>query len=128
MQHDIYSVGVVLLEIGLWTSFVKYDASTSRDGQPPVATIGTAIDPVSLIKETHPRKRAVLIKEILEGLAERELPNRMGQKYTDVVLSCLRCLDSGKGVIRSEFMDQDGLVVGERFVEGILGKVQEISF
>ncbi|ORY11543.1 hypothetical protein BCR34DRAFT_601323 [Clohesyomyces aquaticus] len=25
MQHDIYSLGVVLLEIGLWTSFVEYD-------------------------------------------------------------------------------------------------------
>lgn len=24
MQHDIYSLGVVLLEIGLWTSFVEY--------------------------------------------------------------------------------------------------------
>ncbi len=24
MQHDIYSLGVVLLEIGLWTSFVTY--------------------------------------------------------------------------------------------------------
>lgn len=24
MQHDIYSLGVVLLEIGLWTSFILY--------------------------------------------------------------------------------------------------------
>jgi hypothetical protein len=128
MQHDIYSVGVVLLEIGLWTSFVDYKDSISGDGKPPVAMEGTAIELVSLIKENHPRKRALRIKEILEGLAERELPNKMGQKYTDVVLSCLRCLDSGKGVIKSEFMDEDGLMVGERFVESILGKVQEISF
>lgn len=24
MHHDVYSLGVCLLEIGLWTSFVKY--------------------------------------------------------------------------------------------------------
>lgn len=24
VQHDIYSLGLVLLEIGLWTSFVLY--------------------------------------------------------------------------------------------------------
>lgn len=27
MQHDTYSLGVVLLEIGLWLSFVEYEAN-----------------------------------------------------------------------------------------------------
>lgn len=119
---------MILLEIGLWTSFVDYQSSPLGEKASPVAVQGEVLKPVSEITEKHPRKRAALIKQILEKLAEQELPNKMGQKYTDVVLSCLRCLDPVDGSAKTEFMDQDGLVVGERFVESILGKIQEISF
>ncbi|CAG8970828.1 hypothetical protein HYALB_00001616 [Hymenoscyphus albidus] len=30
MQHDIYNLGVCLLEIGLWESFVTYDSNDSN--------------------------------------------------------------------------------------------------
>jgi hypothetical protein len=36
MQHDIYSLGVCLLEIGLWESFVEYTTEHER----PQARVG----------------------------------------------------------------------------------------
>lgn len=129
MQHDIYSVGVILLEIGLWESFVNYGSSTPGDPGRPLAVPNEKIAHMSLSGEKFRVKRAFQNKEILEMLAEQELPIRMGRKYTDVVLSCLQCLDEGGHAgSKAEFMDEDGLIVGVRFVESILGKVQEISF
>ena len=34
MQHDIYSLGVCLLEIGLWESFVEYSQEDEELGRP----------------------------------------------------------------------------------------------
>ncbi|KAK3505254.1 hypothetical protein B0T13DRAFT_485892 [Neurospora crassa] len=34
MQHDIYSLGVCLLEIGLWESFVEYSTGEENSGRP----------------------------------------------------------------------------------------------
>jgi hypothetical protein len=128
MQHDIYSIGVILLEIGLWTSFVDYRPSTSEAPETIVAVPTKTLTLLSVSEEKDQRKRAFRNMEMLEGLAERELPIKMGRKYTDVVLSCLRCLDEGDNGGRAEFLDEDGNIVGERFVGSILGKVQEISF
>jgi hypothetical protein len=32
MQHDIYSLGVCLLEIALWQSFIQIDDAFNRHG------------------------------------------------------------------------------------------------
>jgi hypothetical protein len=128
MQHDIYSVGAILLEIGLWISFVSYEASYYDNGT-TVAVPSEKIAHMSLHEEKDRRNVAFKNKSILETLAEQELPVRMGQRYTDVVLSCLQCLDNGEyGGSNAEFVDEDGLVIGVRFVERILNKVHEISF
>ena len=53
MQHDIYSLGVCLLEIGLWRSFVYYEGEDSSDG----ATLGPYLDIASstwdIVVEPH---------------------------------------------------------------------------
>lgn len=68
--HDIYSVGVVLLEVGLWRSVIDYDPD-------------------------FPEMLAEDIKETLEKHAEQRLPHYMGRAYTDATLACLRgSLDS----------------------------------
>lgn len=69
----------------------------------------------------------------------------MGNKYTDIVLLCLMCLDrrsgssvgemEGGGESRGEgggfedvdMLDEDGIVVGVKYIERILLKIQEIS-
>ncbi|KAI9666469.1 MAG: hypothetical protein M1821_004405 [Bathelium mastoideum] len=64
--HDIYALGVVLLEIGLW--------------QPAL----------SLEKDHFKRLRdPTLIKKCLTAQAEKRLSPRAGEKYKAVVLKCL---------------------------------------
>jgi hypothetical protein len=156
MQHDIYSLGV-LLEIGLWQSFITYpnpptSSSPSSDTKQAEPDDPTAPIPPPFItqhaSEKDIRKRATAIKAHLITVASKMLPARMGRKYADIVLLCLRCLDSpppsglpvkgeggedDKGVYCStgweyeDMFDEDGIVVGVKYLEKILLKMQEIS-
>ena len=69
MQHDIYSLGVCLLEIGLWKSFVSY--LDDAEAPVPAAILGITLDNAKF-------KQPVVIKEHLIALARRSLPQLMG--------------------------------------------------
>ena len=111
MQHDIYSLGVCLLEVGMWNSFVVYpeDGTSiptpmwgSKPGNETTIDIGS-------------------IKSDLVFVTQTILPQRMGTKYARVVETCLTCLDAGNvdfGDAR-EFEDQDGVLVGVRYIEKV---------
>lgn len=86
MKHDIYSLGVCLLELGLWKSFFGPSYRLNKD------TVITMSD--FAIKD--PRKRAFAIKKKLVKTAEEQLPGCMGGKFASIVVSCLTCLDAGK--------------------------------
>lgn len=64
--HDIYALGVVLLEIGLWEPAVKLEKNMFSRASNPHAV------------------QAQLIKH-----AQRRLESRVGRKYKEVVLKCL---------------------------------------
>lgn len=115
MQHDIYSLGVVLLEIGLWSSFVTY--SEDQNSLAP----GSELPISHLIGSKDQRKAAAEIKTILVGLAKSCLPVLMGRIYTDIVVTCLTCLDKdNKGFgDEKEFQDEDGILVGVRYIEKV---------
>ncbi len=84
MQHDIYSLGVCMLEIGLWQSFVVLHSS------------GILVPSPLLSLSEHKNAENItgdIMKDYLISLAEKELPKRMGDRYTAVVVSCLTCLD-----------------------------------
>ena len=104
-----------MLEIGLWTSFViELEGSTELTPAPE-------LDITRHLAESNPRKRAAVIKESLIEAAERRLPSKMGQKYTNIVLSCLTCLDKIDNGFGNEdnFMDKDGISVGVRYIENV---------
>ena len=127
MQHDIYSLGVCMLEIGLWQSFVWYRDGNDGAGPVPSLPLGLEICDADF-GTTHPNS-PFWLKEHLVALAKRELPPRLGNLYTGIVLACLTCLDPGNGVFGrgQELEDEDGIIVGIRFVENILMKIDEIS-
>lgn len=162
MQHDIYSLGVVLLEIGLWESFIGYGkqsplSTVSSPPQPDDTNLDQELDYLDEDKPIAPafvteqqeqkdiRKRATSIKDQLILLALEKLPAKMGIKYTNIVLLCLRCLDRRNGSLAGEIegpeentrlqnefeeadmLDEDGIVVGVKYIEKILLKIQEIS-
>jgi hypothetical protein len=129
MQHDIYSLGVVLLEIGLWTSFVVSDLEKVS----PSPVLSSILGPADLARSWNTLGGASNNKQKLEALA-RELPARVGRRYTDIVLLCLQCLDPGSGTdqdgkgFRADAADwagEDG--VGVRYIENVLEKIQEIT-
>ncbi|KAM5348960.1 hypothetical protein ACJ41O_008783 [Fusarium nematophilum] len=121
MQHDVYSLGVCLLEIGLWASFVGYEAAGEAT---PGEALGLSVDG---FKPSDPAA-ASSVKDHLVELAESRLPMRMGDKYASVVVTCLACLDEGNPDFgESEMQDEDGVLVGVKFIEKVLFRLSEIS-
>ena len=133
MQHDVYSLGVVLLELGLSYSFVQSahvntgqdSSSWSGEAPPnPNARIGIA----EYLLETNVRRKANSIKRKFASVATEQLPILMGQKYTQVVISCLTCLDKDSEGFgdESEFEDEDGIKVGMRFIEKVCSSIAKV--
>jgi hypothetical protein len=136
MQHDIYSLGVCLLEMGLWDSFVDY--SSEEIPAPEYGRLHR--DFVTWAKETgfeleeqplnvaYLDPTAILLKEYLVHLTRTSLPQRMGEIYAEVVITCLTCLDEDNDDFgdEAEFIDADEVLVGVRFIETVLGRLNEI--
>jgi hypothetical protein len=121
MQHDIYSLGVCLLEIGLWESFVIYHDEGS---DPSPSTLLTVLNDL----ERDEIKKAFRVKDTLVDLAKQRLPSRIGDKYAEIVVTCLTCLDESNTGFgdSSEFEDADGVTVGVRFIEKVRYYVLEL--
>ncbi|OQE01226.1 hypothetical protein PENVUL_c043G07365 [Penicillium vulpinum] len=121
MQHDIYSLGVCLLELGLWESFVSCDELTPE---------GNDNDPTPTRASILGLDRGLYFKQHLLSLAQGELRKRMGTRYSDVVVTCLTCLDAGNVDFGEEadFEDADGIQVGVRYIEKYVRLNQEFEF
>lgn len=112
MQHDIFSLGVCLLEIGLWKSFVEYSE----------ANLSKMPSKALHLKSLHPEIHHLMgIKSRFLALAEEHLPQSMGAKYTEVVKTCLTCLDENNGDFGDEleFSDKEDVLVGVRYIEKV---------
>ena len=126
MQHDIYSLGVCLLEIGLWRSFVKYP------NDDPTAAPYSELTPALRLTDgdfenAHLTERLRIVRHLVE-LAKRRLPSRVGDVYKEVVLACLTCLEPGNEMFGSkDVRDDSGVIVGVRFVEEILARISTIE-
>ncbi|OJJ31966.1 hypothetical protein ASPWEDRAFT_43971 [Aspergillus wentii DTO 134E9] len=111
MQHDIYSLGVCLLEVGLWETFVLYDDQGGNPRPSPILNL-----------ELDNLEQLASIKEHLVSLTRNILPRRMGTKYARVVETCLTCLDPDNADFgdEQEFQDADGVLVAVRYIEKVL--------
>lgn len=153
MQHDVYSLGVCLLEIGLWGSFVEYASENepqkpkdSKSYQEFRAWVDTRMNesddgPQAFTTQStdsqvsHSHRISVLLREYLLHLAETKLPHSMGELYKDVVVACLS--PGGEEVdedgdeddwdYEDAEVDEDGMGVGVHFIQEILGKLTEIK-
>lgn len=117
MQHDIYSLGVCLLEIGLWQSLVEY-TSVEKGLQPRLSTI---LDFVDVTGHELSFLLRTTLREKLLSLAQGRLPRNMGSKYAEIVATCLTCLepDNENFGDEKEFQDEDGISIGVRYIEKV---------
>lgn len=121
MQHDVYSLGVCLLEIGLWCSFICEDADGDGDGM-QVQVPWEDLDISTALVGKDRRKGASAIKRVLVDLARDRLPGLVGELYTSLTVACLTCLDQGDDNTfgsQKELRDKDGIIVGVRYIEKV---------
>ncbi|KAI0449503.1 hypothetical protein F5B21DRAFT_509129 [Xylaria acuta] len=127
MQHDIYSLGVCLLEIGLWQSFVWYPTHNSDAIPVPSMALEFSCSDKDFegLRFTGQRQ----IQEHLVALARKRLPSRVGDIYTDIVVMCMTCLNPDNVIfgMNKGIMDEDGIIIGVKFVEHVLSAILDIS-
>jgi hypothetical protein len=112
MQHDVYSLGVCMLEIGLWTTFVEYDNSSSEPKRSQKYDLGAECP-----KDVN---HSEVVKTQLISLATGKLSEKMGTKYARIVESCLTCLDVGNEDFGDESEVQgDSTLIAVRYIEKV---------
>ncbi|KAH6668547.1 hypothetical protein B0J14DRAFT_675380 [Halenospora varia] len=123
MQHDIYSMGVSLLELGLWESFVQYGS----EGAMPSTPLELTLD--DLIIADCDFESRTKVKDHLITIARSKSPRKVGKKYAAVVITCLTCLDEDNGDFGEEedMRDKDGIQLGMRYLEKVLNPLLELS-
>lgn len=124
MRHDIYSLGVCLLEIGLWESFVDCGAGSGA----PLLGPGLGVSDGGM-SGPELLKGPERVKGHLLRLARGLLRRKMGTVYGKVVETCLTCLDKDNVDFgdEKEFHDEDGVVVGVRYIEKVVARLCEIT-
>lgn len=116
MQHDIYSLGVCLLEIVLWGSFLSYDPTGSYRTLSALLEVPSTVSPPQISKWLLDGGKVHLL-----SLAQTKVPLTMGDQYAEIVQTCLTCLDPDNADFgdETEFQDGDGIRVGARYIEKV---------
>ncbi|KAH0428005.1 het-s domain protein [Colletotrichum camelliae] len=128
MQHDVYSLGVCLLELGLWDSFVEYNSDAGEASGEKMLGTGLGLSLGDFEFQPGNIEQTQKIKNQLLNLAKARLPALMGDKYASVVITCLACLDEDSEDFGGDDMqDEDGILIGVRFIEKVLMKLGDIS-
>ncbi|MCJ1377044.1 hypothetical protein MMC17_000134 [Xylographa soralifera] len=140
MGHDIYSLGVCLLEIGLWEPLIyrslglivpcaRYREAAVKLGVLSAEDIRkiqalTELQPVQqevVAAAVKALTRPVIMQKTLIALAQSNLPSRMGILFTRVVLSCLKCLELEGGFGDPDVFEKNKEVaIGVEFGERVL--------
>ncbi|KAI8950136.1 hypothetical protein F4801DRAFT_363059 [Xylaria longipes] len=127
MEHDIYSLGVCLLEIGLWESFITY--KNPQEPQPGPSR-DQYYDWLKKQNLESAYNASFYLKDYFEEQAKNNLPERAGDRYSAIVLKCLTCLDEKEGDGTTD-VDETNLkepvvTAGVRFIQDILLRIDEL--
>jgi hypothetical protein len=129
--HDVYSLGVCLLEIGMWDCLVL--PPQGEDGRPQVSKLfraaATSQDGKAGDEELQSKlKRPTKVREILLKLAAEHLEAKVGIEYKKLVVACLTGLDdlSGFGP-EVKFAKMNTVEQGVAFKELVLAFFTDMS-
>jgi hypothetical protein len=75
------------------------------------------------IADKDARRGGYAIKKKLVAMAKGRLPRLVRDRYTNLVVACLCCLDQGEeNIFNGEgngVKDSDGVIIGVRFIEHV---------
>ncbi|KAL9004437.1 MAG: hypothetical protein Q9188_002736 [Gyalolechia gomerana] len=127
MGHDIYSLGILLLEVCLWEPFVQPWRN------PPVSQLyETRATDLNIISTTgsdviDELTMPLNIYKVINNLAETEVAPRMGTPLATFIISCLQCLDGKVDGLREQDFKSSSTTAAMRFREMIIDTFQVMS-
>ena len=126
MGHDLYSLGICLLELGLWEPLItlKDDGgpeSMSQIYHDTALRLACVSSEESVTRETL--TEVTVVERVLPDLAEKELVIRMGEGYANIVKLCLKKTED---LHESSKSDQDGSKVGSAYHDWILQPLENL--
>ena len=127
MAYDVYSLGVNLLEIALWQSFICFDHSEQRMVFNEEAIPGGR-------EICHDLRRGVRtagsrLQVLYLEAARVFLPCSMGNRFRDITLYCLRAIEDGLGNEDETGREVSASAeenIGLRFIDKVLAKLDAI--
>ena len=125
--HDIYSLGICLLEIGLWESLIVYDGDSPRlSTRLANAKARWKIDnTIACQRMTDSEIEQIVFIE----LAGTQLAYEMGEAYSKLVIKCLTCIEKGFGNVL-KFVDSSSREwdeQGDLFIQEIRRSLNDAS-
>jgi hypothetical protein len=110
MLHDVYSLGVCLLEISMWRSFVEFEKHSSVFVKVNNTKACNLMEPAR--DGLEPRMLSPkLIQEKFIRDARARIPVLLGSRFSEVVVRCLICVENFDNEAQ-----QDPFIVGLRLV------------
>jgi hypothetical protein len=135
IKHDIYSLGVCMLEVLLWQPFIVSENPGSKDSPKAVSEhfqlCAIRLGEIEGIPERYfgdTRKmtsKPAVVRRVMEELCRRELPPYAGSKLAKIVMDCLCCLDNG--VNEQKETADEKLESGFRYIGDVLVALGGVS-
>jgi hypothetical protein len=113
IQYDIYSFGLVLFEIALWTPMISILAAVPRQSSNAAVQLSPDMKHFHQVEALELRRRVML-------RVDSELAFRVGTRYCEVVKWCL-------GFSQSDFDDDEPWRVGVEFYNNVVNPLEKIS-
>ena len=121
MLHDIYSLGVILIEIALWRSSTirtntNVNVNLNENNRHNPDFWGSLYD--ARREERDPEKIQALYKKLNKGVVAKHI----GGRFAETIHNCLTCLDGEEGVDTGSECE-----IGVAYIEKVVELLESIS-
>lgn len=125
MGHDLYSLGVCLLELGLWEPLISVQNghSTTMSGRYcDMAVKLECVDPeeVSILKRLT---KPAVVQKVMFNLAEHDLSEQIGPDYSHIVMACFQCAEA---LGKSDKLEGDNIDVASLYHQRIVQPLAQL--
>lgn len=128
MEHDIYSMGIVLLELALGRSLITWDDMGKTTFNPDLVNEELEPGELSISERVMTREAGASeeLRRVLVGLARQEVPCVMGDRFAEVVVTCLEVGREGEENDEADGPEEEGLRAGFKYIETVLDSLDRI--